>query len=76
MALRTAVLAAVALTLAALGRAGRAELGWLAYGALAVGALKLAIQDLPAGHPAELFSSFLLLGGAVVLSSRLLAARR
>lgn len=76
MGLRTAALAALALALAALGRAGRPEARWLAYAALAAGAFKLVVQDLPAGQAAELFSSFLLLGGAAVLTSRLLAGQR
>lgn len=78
MALRTAALAVLVVILAALGhrRGPRPELGGLAYLALAVGGLKLLSQDLPAGHAGELFASFLLFGGALVLASRLLRARR
>lgn len=78
MAARTAALAVLIVALAALGhrRGPRPELGGLAYLALAVGGLKLLSQDLPAGHAGELFASFLLFGGALVLASRLLRARR
>ncbi len=78
MALRTAALAVLAVGLAYLGhkRGALPELGWLAYVVLAVGALKLVAQDLPAGSAGELFTSFLLFGGALVLASRLLRARR
>lgn len=78
MALRTAALAVLAVGLAYLGhrRGALPELGWLAYVVLAVGGMKLLSQDLPAGHAGELFASFLLFGGALVIASRLLRARR
>jgi len=78
MALRTAALAALAVALAYLGhrRGPLPELGWVAYVVLAVGALKLVAQDLPAGSAGGLFASFLLFGGALVIASRLLRARR
>jgi hypothetical protein len=75
----TAVLAATALVLAALVRAGR-SFGprWMAYVALALGGVKLILADLRQGRPATLFVAFALYGAALILTSRLLrgAARR
>ncbi len=72
-ALRTGVLAAAALLLAAgRRRTGLAELAWLAYAVLVLGAGKLLLEDLPEGRPATLFVAFVLYGGALLAVPRLL----
>jgi hypothetical protein len=72
-ALRTAILAALALGLAvAARRRSWPELGWLVYPIVAVGGLKLLVQDLPAGRPATLVLSLTLYGAVLVLAPRLL----
>ncbi len=71
--LRSIVLAATALGLAATGRRlGRAELVWLVYPVLALGGLKLLAQDVPQGRPASLVLSFAAYGAALILAPRLL----
>jgi hypothetical protein len=71
--LRTTVLAATALALAAAGRrAQREELVWLVYPVLALGGLKLLAQDVPQGRPATLVLSFAAYGAALILAPRLL----
>ena len=71
--LRSIVLAATALGLAATGRRlGRAELAWLVYPVLALGGLKLLAQDVPQGRPATLVLSFAAYGAALILAPRLL----
>ncbi len=72
-ALRTAILAALALALAvAARRRSWPELGWLVYPVVAAGGLKLLVQDLPAGRPATLVLSLALYGAVLVLAPRLL----
>ncbi len=72
-ALRTAILAALALGLAvAARRRSWPELGWLVYPIVALGGLKLLVQDLPAGRPATLVLSLALYGAVLVLAPRLL----
>ena len=72
-ALRTGVLAAAALVLAAGRRkTGFSELAWLAYAVLVLGAGKLLLEDLPEGRPATLFVAFVLYGGALLAVPRLL----
>jgi hypothetical protein len=72
-ALRTAILAALALGLAAAARRRSwPELGWLVYPIVALGGVKLLVQDLPAGRPATLVLSLALYGAVLVLAPRLL----
>ncbi len=70
--MRTAVLAASALGLAAASRKLSArELAWLSFATLALGGLKLAIQDLPSGRPLTLVLGFALYGLALIFAPRL-----
>ena len=69
---RTAVLAAAAVGLAALRTWTSAEeAGWFAWGVLAAAALRVLLQDLPAGRPIPLFVGFVLCGAALLAVSRL-----
>lgn len=71
-ALRTAVLAASALSLAAASRIERfREAGLLVYPVLGIGAVKLVVQDFPTGRAITLFIGFALLGMASVIAPRL-----
>jgi hypothetical protein len=71
-ALRTAVLAALALGLAAAARRGSwPELGWLVYLLVALGGAKLLLQDLREGRPATLVLSLAIYGTVLVLAPRL-----
>ena len=71
-ALRTAILAALALGLAVAGRRRSwPELGWLVYPIVLAGGLKLLLQDLPAGRPATLVLSLALYGAVLVLAPRI-----
>jgi hypothetical protein len=73
--LRTAVLAALAATLAWTGRRwNRSELIWLLYPTLVAGGIKLVLEDLRHGRPSTLFLSLALYGGALIAAPRL--ARR
>ncbi|HSD67718.1 MAG TPA: hypothetical protein VLF95_13515 [Vicinamibacteria bacterium] len=73
--LRTAVLAALALGLAAAARRGAwPELGWLVYPLMALGGLKLLLQDLREGRPATLVLSLAIYGAVLVLAPRLVKA--
>lgn len=75
-AARTAVAAALAVVFAALrGRGGPREAGWLAWTALGLTTLRAVLVELPAGRPAALFATFVLVGGALVLVARLLRQR-
>lgn len=75
--LRTAVLAAAALALAAAGRMpALREAGLLVYPALFAGAIKLLVEDLPTGRPATLALAFALYGTALILAPRLLRRGR
>ena len=75
-ALRTAILASLALGLAvAARRRSWPELGWLVYPIVALGGLKLLVQDLPAGRPSTLVLSLALYGAVLVLAPRLLRSR-
>ena len=72
-ALRTAVLAALALGLAIAARRVRwPELGWLVYPLVALGGIKLLLQDLREGRPATHVLSLALYGAVLVLAPRLL----
>lgn len=75
--LRTAVLATAALALAATGRLERfREARVLVYPVLVLGAVKLLIEDFPAGRPETLFVALAFYGGALILAPRLLRAGR
>jgi len=72
-AVRTAVLAGMAVVLAGLGgRRSWPELRWLVYATLAAGAVKLLVEDLGQGRPITLFVAFALYGGALVAVPRLM----
>lgn len=72
-ALRTAVVAASALLLAAAGRRVQLrELSWFVYPLLAVGGIKLLAEDLPRGTPATLFLGFVCYGCALIVAPKLL----
>lgn len=69
---RTAILAVAAVSVAALsGRTRTGNLGWLVYTLLGLGAIKLALQDVPAGE-ATLFLSFAFYGSALIAAPRIL----
>ncbi|KAA0256264.1 MAG: hypothetical protein EDX89_02435 [Acidobacteria bacterium] len=75
-AARTAIAAALAVLFAALrARGGPNEAGWLAWTALGLTTLRAVLVELPAGRPAALFATFVLVGGALVLVARLLRQR-
>ena len=75
-ALRTGVLAVVAVLLAWLSRKPRwPEAFWLLYPTLALGGIKLLLDDVRRGRPATLFFSFVLYGAALIVAPRL-AKRR
>jgi hypothetical protein len=71
--LRTAVLAGSAVTLALSSRHQRwPEARWLAYPVLMIVGVKLIIEDFPNGRPLTLFMALGLVGGALILVSKLL----
>lgn len=71
--IRTAVTCLVALTLAFIAsRLKRPELGWLAYTAVGLGALKLLLEDLRFGNAASLVASFLFYGLILIFLPQLL----
>ena len=73
--LRTTILAAIAILIAALPRrASEIERNWLAYGLLAVIGLKLLGEDLPRGRPATLFIALAVYGAALIVIPRLARA--
>jgi hypothetical protein len=70
---RTVVISVAAYLLAWAARAtGRRELRALAYLALVLGGLKILIEDVPGGAPANLFVGFIFYGTALLLVPRLL----
>lgn len=72
-AIRTCVLSAAAVVLAALGgRRPASEYRWLVYPLLVLGAVRFLLEDLAAGRPLTLFLTFMAYGGALILSPRLL----
>lgn len=72
-ALRTAVLALLAVAAAWAGRRRRLrQAGWLVYPLLALGALKLLVQDLLVGRPATLFAGLAIYGAALIAAPRIL----
>lgn len=75
-ALRTTVLSVAAVALALSSRFPRwPEARWLAYPVLIAVGIKLAIEDFPSGRPLTLFIALALVGGALILVSRLLPRR-
>lgn len=75
--IRTIATSLVALMLGYLAsRYKRPELGWLAYGAVALGALKLLVEDLRLGNAASLVVSLLFYGLILILLPRLLKPNR
>ena len=71
--IRTVVTCFVALSLGFVAtRFKRAELGWLAYAAVVLGALKLLFEDLRFGNAASLVVSLLFYGLILILLPRLL----
>ncbi|HYN41885.1 MAG TPA: hypothetical protein VE129_08930 [Thermoanaerobaculia bacterium] len=69
---RTAVLAGAAVGLAALRKwIGADEAGWLAWTVFVGAALRVLLQDLPAGRPIPLFVGFVLCGAALLAVSSL-----
>ncbi len=70
--LRTVVTCVMALALGYAGsRWNRVELGWVAYGAIGLGALKLVAEDLRFGNAATLMVSLLFYGLILILLPRL-----
>lgn len=71
--LRTGILAVLAVVLALLARRfALVELSWLVYPVLALGGFKLLAEDVPVGHAAAVFLSFVLYGAALIAAPRLL----
>ena len=69
---RTVVTCVMALALGYAGsRWNRVELGWVAYGAIALGALKLVVEDLRFGNAGTLMVSLLFYGLILILLPRL-----
>ncbi len=76
-AIRTAVLAAAAVTLAISSRHPRwPEARWLVYPVLVLVGIKLFIEDFPNGEPTALFVALGFVGGALLLVARLLKRRQ
>jgi len=72
-ALRSAVLAGLAIALAAAGRRWPLpELRWPVYPVFALGGAKLVWEDLRLGDPVALFAAFTVYGAALIAASRLL----
>jgi hypothetical protein len=70
--LRTVVTCVMALALGYVGsRRNRVELGWVAYGAIGLGALKLVAEDLRFGNAATLMVSLMFYGLILILLPRL-----
>jgi hypothetical protein len=75
-ALRTLVLALAAVTLALSSRYRRwPEARWLAYPVLIAVGIKLLLDDFPHGRPLTLFIALALVGGALILVSKLVPQR-
>jgi len=69
---RTVVTCVIALGLGYAGsRWNRVELGWVAYGAIGLGALKLVVEDLRFGSAGTLMVSLLFYGLILILLPRL-----
>lgn len=75
-ALRTTVLAGASVSLAYSSRFRRwPEARWLAYPVLALVGAKLLVEDFPNGTPVSLFVALGVVGGAMMIVSRLLSGR-
>ena len=75
-ALRTAILAVSAVVLAVASRRERwREVRWLAYPVLVAAGVKLVFEDFPHGRPLTLFIALALVGGALMLVSKLMPRR-
>jgi len=75
-ALRTAVLAAAAITMALSSRHPRwPEARWLVYPVLVIAGIKMLLEDFPSGRPLTLFIALALLGCALILVSKVLPRR-
>jgi hypothetical protein len=73
---RTAVTCVMALGLAYAGSHWRrAELGWLAYGAIGLGALKLVAEDLRFGNAGTLMVSLVFYGAILVLLPKVMRGK-
>lgn len=75
-ALRTAVLAAAALALAAGGSRRFREMRWLVYPLIGLSALKVLVEDVPQGRPATLVLSLVAFGGSLIAAPILLRLER
>ncbi len=76
-AVRTAVLAMAAVTLAVSSRHPRwPEARWLVYPVLVLVGIKLFVEDFPNGEPTALFVALAFVGGALLLVARLLRTRQ
>ncbi|HJV23932.1 MAG TPA: hypothetical protein VJ570_14610, partial [Holophagaceae bacterium] len=76
-ALRTAILSLVAVGAALLPRwVATSETGWLVHPLLGLTALKVLLQDFPAGKPLPLAFAFACLGVALVAAPRILRSTR
>jgi hypothetical protein len=72
-AVRSGVVALAAIAFAFARKHARLrELGWLSVALLVAGALKLVLEDLPAGGASALFVAFALYGAALIFVPRLL----
>ncbi len=72
-ALRTALISAAGIALAAVGlRFRRPELIWILYPTMILGAIKLFAEDFQQGRPLSLFLSLLFYGGTLTVLSKLL----
>jgi hypothetical protein len=72
-ALRSVVMALLAVALAVLGRRlQRPELHWLVYPLLVLGGIKLVWEDLRIGEPVALFAAFAAFGFALLVTPRLM----
>lgn len=75
--LRTGILAFTAVLLAWVARRfPSTELGWLVRPVLLLGALKLALEDLPKGRPLTLFLAFTLFGAALWVAPRMMRSKQ
>lgn len=75
--LRTAVLCASSVTLAFSSRYKRwPEARWLAYPVLILVGIKLVFEDFPNGQPVTLFATLVMVGGALILVSKLMTLNK
>ena len=72
---RTVVTCGMALGMAYGSHWKRAELGWVAYGAIGLGALKLVLEDLRLGNAGTLVVSLLAYGAILVMLPRVMRTK-